>query len=228
MKYLVIDLEMCKVPKHYRNPNYKYANEIIQGGAVLLDENYKSIGTISQYVHPKFGVIDHFISNLTGINNRNVKNAPLIGKVLKDMITWLSDREYKVIAWSKNDLSQLEHEIKSKNIDDPEIAEFMNPARWIDYQNIFAKRYEFSRPVGLEEALMLCDLNPDGRFHDGLCDALNTAKLIKKLKLNLEFQIQSYEKEKMISAEPLSFNLGDYIKSFRNSNNLSQITNDAV
>lgn len=125
-----------------------------------------------------------------------MKNAPLIGKVLKDMITWLSDREYKVIAWSKNDLSQLEHEIKSKNIDDPEIAEFMNPARWIDYQNIFAKRYEFSRPVGLEEALMLCDLNPDGRFHDGLCDALNTAKLIKNWNLIQNFRFRVMKKKK--------------------------------
>ena len=30
MNYLVIDLEMCKVPKDYRNKNYKYASEIIQ------------------------------------------------------------------------------------------------------------------------------------------------------------------------------------------------------
>ena len=28
MYHLVIDLEMCKVPKHYRTPKYKYANEM--------------------------------------------------------------------------------------------------------------------------------------------------------------------------------------------------------
>ena len=39
MNYLVIDLEMCKVPKNYRGKNYKYASEIIQVGAVLLDED---------------------------------------------------------------------------------------------------------------------------------------------------------------------------------------------
>ena len=38
MNYLVIDLEMCKVPKHYRSKKYKYANEIIQVGAVSLGE----------------------------------------------------------------------------------------------------------------------------------------------------------------------------------------------
>lgn len=30
MNYVVLDLEMCRVPKQYRNKKYKYANEIIQ------------------------------------------------------------------------------------------------------------------------------------------------------------------------------------------------------
>ena len=67
MNYLVIDLEMCKVPKNYRGKNYKYASEIIQVGAVLLDEEYKEIGTLCQYVHPEFGILDYFITNLTGM-----------------------------------------------------------------------------------------------------------------------------------------------------------------
>ena len=36
---------------------------------------------------------------------------------------------------------------------------------------------------------MLCDLTQDGRMHDGLDDALNTAKLIRKLELNPEYQL---------------------------------------
>ena len=39
MNYLVIDLEMCRVKKLYRK-TYKYASEIIQIGAVLLDEGF--------------------------------------------------------------------------------------------------------------------------------------------------------------------------------------------
>ena len=51
MNYLVIDLEMCRVPKLYRS-KYKYANETIQIGAVLLDDEFKRIATLCQYVHP--------------------------------------------------------------------------------------------------------------------------------------------------------------------------------
>ena len=39
MNYLVIDLEMCRVKKLLRKI-YKYVSEIIQIGAVLLDEGF--------------------------------------------------------------------------------------------------------------------------------------------------------------------------------------------
>lgn len=82
MNYLVIDLEMCKVPRDYRSKRYKYANETIQIGAVLLDEEFKRIGTLSQFVHPEHGVIDYFIENLTGIKNGQVKHAPRLQEAL--------------------------------------------------------------------------------------------------------------------------------------------------
>ena len=92
MNYLVIDLEMCNVPRDYRSRSYKYANETIQIGAVLLDEEFKRIGTLSQYVHPEHGVIDPFIQNLTGIRNSQVKKAPRIEEALLHMIDWIGDR----------------------------------------------------------------------------------------------------------------------------------------
>ena len=54
MNYVVIDLEMCKVPKMYRNKMYKYATEIIEIGTVLLDEDFRQIATLRQYVHPEY------------------------------------------------------------------------------------------------------------------------------------------------------------------------------
>ena len=65
MNYVVIDLEMCKVPKQYQS-KYNYSKEIIEIGAVLLDQEYQVIGTQKQFVCPEHGVVDRFISNLTG------------------------------------------------------------------------------------------------------------------------------------------------------------------
>ena len=181
MNYLVIDLEMCKVPRDYRSKRYKYANETIQIGAVLLDEEFKRIGTLSQFVHPEHGVIDYFIENLTGIKNVQVKHAPRLQEALLHMLNWIGDREYKVYAWSGSDRAQILHEIKAKNIVDEKIASFMEESRWVDYQDIFMKRYEMSRKMSLEEAMGRADIDPEGRFHDGLNDAVNTGLLIEKL-----------------------------------------------
>ena len=165
MNYLVIDLEMCNVPRDYRSRSYKYANETIQIGAVLLDEKFKRIGTLSQYVHPEHGVIDPFIQNLTGIRNSQVKKAPRIEEALLHMIAWIGDREYKVYAWSGSDRAQLLHEIKAKKICDERILDFVCEARWIDYQEVFGKKYSFEKAVSLQEALMLCDHTQIGRAH---------------------------------------------------------------
>lgn len=208
MNYLVIDLEMCKVPRDYRSKRYKYANETIQIGAVLLDEEFKRIGTLSQFVHPEHGVIDYFIENLTGIKNGQVKHAPRLQEALLHMLNWIGDREYKVYAWSGSDRAQILHEIKAKNIVDEKIASFMEESRWVDYQDIFMKRYEMSRKMSLEEALGRADINPEGRFHDRLNDAVNTGLLIEKLELNPDYQLVSYEMPEK-PYEHLSSSLGE-------------------
>ena len=208
MNYLVIDLEMCKVPRDYRSKRYKYANETIQIGAVLLEEEFKRIGTLSQFVHPEHGVIDYFIENLTGIKNVQVKHAPRLQEALLHMLNWIGDREYKVYAWSGSDRAQILHEIKAKNIVDEKIASFMEESRWVDYQDIFMKRYEMSRKMSLEEALGRADIDPKGKFHDGMDDAVNTGLLIEKLEMNPDYQLVSYEMPEKPS-EHLGSTLGE-------------------
>lgn len=209
MFYLVIDLEMCKVPRDYRSKSYRYANETIQIGAVLLDDSFKRIGTLCQYVHPEHGVIDYFIENLTGIKNSQVKKAPKLDEALIHMIDWLGERDYKIYAWSESDRNQLLHEIKAKNMTDERIYAFMKAENWIDYQDVFTKRFELSRQLSLEEALGRAEIEPEGKFHDGLDDAVNTAYLIEKLELNPEYQLVGYEMPDKPS-ERLCSTLGEF------------------
>ena len=167
MFYLVIDLEMCRVPRDYRNKAYHYAYETIQIGAVLLNEEFKQVGTIREYVHPEHGVIDPFIERLTGIKNSQVKKAARIGEALVHMIDWIGDREYKVYAWSESDRNQLLHEITAKQITDESIDAFMMEDRWVDYQMVFSQRFQLTRRISLEEALGRANIEPKGKFHWG-------------------------------------------------------------
>ena len=61
--------------------------------------------------------------------------------------------------------------------------------------------------MSLEEALGRADIDPEGRFHDGLNDAVNTGLLIEKLELNPDYQLVSYEMSEKPS-EHLSSSLG--------------------
>ena len=208
MNYLVIDLEMCRVQKLYKR-DYKYASEIIQIGAVLLDENYSRIATLSQYVHPEYGVLDNFIESMTGIRNYDIKNAPLLWESLEHLIDWIGNREYKIFAWRDSDYKQILHELKVKHIDSERIKDFMNSERWIDYQDVFKKRFNLGRQFSLKEALERAEVEPEGHFHDGLDDAVNTGKLIQKLEKNPEYQLFDYAT--FDSDEPLNCTIGDLL-----------------
>ena len=75
-KYVVVDLEMCNVPRGIKRDQFKWKNELIQIGAVLLDESLEITDKFMTYVSPEFGVIDTYIENLTRISRENIKNAP--------------------------------------------------------------------------------------------------------------------------------------------------------
>ena len=53
-RYVCLDLEMSEVTSKQRRYICGLRNEIIQIGAVMLDEKYKIIGKFSNYVKPSF------------------------------------------------------------------------------------------------------------------------------------------------------------------------------
>ncbi len=51
---VVVDLEMCRVPRANKS-RYHYGSEIIQIGATALDENYEVVDGYSCYVRREDG-----------------------------------------------------------------------------------------------------------------------------------------------------------------------------
>ena len=166
-----------------------------------------------EYVNPEYGVLDNFIESMTGIKNRDIKQAPKLTEALEHLTDWLGDGEYKVYAWSDSDRTQILHEIKAKNIESAKIDDFMKADRWIDYQDVFKKRFYLDRCYSLEDALESAEIEPEGRFHDGLDDAVNTGALIKKLELNPEYEIAKYALPE--SDEHLSCTIGDLFEGLQ-------------
>ena len=208
MMYAVVDLEMCKVPKSLRTQEYKWSRETIQIGAVLLDENFKVYKKFSTFVRPEYGRLDPFIERLTGITKENVYTAQTFEYALERFVKWLKDYDVRCVSWSYADENQIRREIEAKGIDNARINELLDS--WIDCQKIFDEKMDSVRQYSLEEALIASDIITEGRAHDGLVDAYNTALLYSKLMTNPEFELNKiYSSAREPQVEHLGVNLGD-------------------
>lgn len=208
MKYAVLDLEMCKVPKGYKKYGYKWCQETIQIGAVLLNEDYEIIDEFNTFVKPEFGKIDCFIENLTGITQADVMDAPCFEEALEMFLDWLPADDVRCVSWSTSDPKQFIHEIFAKKVNDDRLEIIF--ANWIDCQKTFGEKMGRKNAYSLSEALIASDIYPEGREHDGLADAYNTALLFAKLEQNPDFELNPlYQTARSEETEHLSFCMGD-------------------
>ena len=187
--FAVIDLEMCRVPRRVRKEGLMLKNELIQIGAVLLDETYNIVDKFMTYVSPEYGRVDNFIEDLTGITNDDLKNAPVFEKAMNLFLSWIP-KDTVLVAWSENDEKQIEKEAETKGIVMPEIESYAG--RWIDCQKTFAEKMDNQRNYKLSEALVIANIESDPREHDALIDAENTALLFTKIESEEEFTINPY------------------------------------
>lgn len=207
-KYVVIDLEMCNVPQTARH-KYGYKQEIIQIGAVLLDENMEIADCFNNYVKPMYGALDNFIIRLTGISWRDLSAAPYLKEALADFLNWLPDEDVTIVSWSMTDKTQLLKEIAEKGIADIRIDALSES--WLDCQPMFSEKLSNNRRYSLSEALVAADIPYEGAAHNGLNDARNTALLFAKMSNGQAFTLNPYYETARSDTAPkhLAATIGD-------------------
>lgn len=206
--HVVIDLEMCKVPKSCRTKSYKWQNETIQIGAVLLDRDYEVIDSFNTFVSPEYGYVDPFIKSLTGIQPKDVANAPKMTEAIKMFTDWIPQGEVEIVSWSDSDENQLRREMTGKEISNDRMEELFET--WKDCQVTFSEKMKAERRYNLREALIAADILQEGKEHDGLSDAYNTALLFSKMETEEDFKLNDvYEEARFGEVEHLSCTLGD-------------------
>lgn len=188
-QYAIIDLEMCRVPFAKKSEQYPCRNEIIEIGAVLVDENLEITDTFKTYVSPEFGVLDDYIQKLTGIKNSDLENAPTLQKALEKFMEWLPENAI-LVSWSDNDEYQISEEMYYKYIEMPEFEKYLD--NYEDCQEEFGRRMNSPKVYRLSEALAIADLEYDENIHDALVDARNTALLFIKMKTETTLKLSPY------------------------------------
>jgi len=204
--YVVIDLEMCRVPKMLRPKDTNLYDEIIQIGAVRIDPSMQIADSFSSFVHPRYGLIDEFIENLTGIRPAMVEDAPDLEKALEAFLNWLPENSV-ILSWSGTDKEQIQKELPIKGIELPGLEDCFE--NWEDCQLLFSDKIGAKKKIyKLSEALRIADIDFDEHEHDGLADAHNTALLFIKMQTEKDLKLSKhYQAEK--KKESVSTSLGD-------------------
>ena len=178
MNYIIVDFEMNPVAKEYREDKQNCYFEIIEIGAVIMDESFMVLGEFKTLVKPQYNdSIYKRYETLTGISTQMVYDAPTFATAYEMFVNWCESygNDYEVYAWSESDYNQLTAEMKLKQYEN---ADKMRPLEnWYDFQKEYTDKLGLERIMSLEKASYYAGIEFEGRMHDALCDAKNTAGL---------------------------------------------------
>ena len=212
MKYIVVDFEMNPVSRTYKEQKAICRNEIIQIGAVLLDEDYQEKDSFQTYVKPRFcEELRRSIVRLTGITDDMLLFAPGFPEALKLFFEWClrCGDEIQIIQWSENDYSQITGEILQKQYMLTKQEKTLMTG-WYDFQKEYGDVIGAEHETSLSYAVMLAGEEFEGKRHDALFDARNTARIFRTVRIPEERK-NSIGKviEVLKENKPLVSSLGD-------------------
>lgn len=181
MNYIIFDLEWNQpADERFTVQDPVYLNgEIIEIGAVKLDDQFCPMDELRLYITPKYYTRMHQeIVVLTGIKDKLLaeKGIPF-PEAYQKFIDWCGD-EYAFMTWSMNDMPMLVDNMVLHGIDISDLPECY------DIQRIFSREImRGDTRYSLETALTLLK-EPGDKSHDALHDARNTAKVCDHLDLD--------------------------------------------
>lgn len=182
MSYMVFDLEFNQ-GYNFEDENIKVINskcpfEIIDIGAVKLDEDFNTIAAFDELVKPAvYKRLNPFIEKLTGISEDSLNNAKSFIEVYRKLLDFIAD--VKVLCvWGTADIKELIRNINYYNLDDDKI-----PRRYINAQYYASRQLKLpsGSTIGLANAARLMDIPIETQLHKAYNDAYYTAEVFKKL-----------------------------------------------
>lgn len=202
MVHIFVDCEMNEINKAYREQRIICKREIIEIGAVKLDDSGQEIDSFTQYVKPEFGKITDYYAKLTGITNEKVADAPHFLEAMERFYDWIGEENYRIYSWSDSDSIQISKEAALKHGEGEKLCRILE--NWIDYQVEFGRLLGIEKKVGLMDAVHAIGEQFEGHQHDALWDARNTAEIYrisldrKKFDLLMEPLIELFRPQKQV------------------------------
>ena len=169
---------MNPIPREFRAEREICRSEIVEIGAVKLDESYRLTSRYSRYVHPQYGPISPRITQLTGITDADVSDCPGFGEAMEEFAAWIGEGRGRIYSWSMSDPHQLWDESWLKQYPLP----WQLNQRWMDFQAVYTRLIGLHQPLSLKNAVGAANYRFDGEAHRAVHDAENSAGLLTLVK----------------------------------------------
>jgi len=181
MNYIIYDLEFNQKATDISNLeaiNYSLPYEIIQIGALKLNENFETVSTFNTLIKPTVHTtILPFIENLTGITDSMVSSYKNFPQAYEDFIRFIRDDKIVLCVWGTVDIKELLRNIKFHKL--PTLSNF----EYIDVQHYACKYFKVPKEfrIGLKSAVELLNISSKKEFHDAYNDAFYTSEVFKTI-----------------------------------------------
>ena len=132
MKYIVLDLEWNQ-PAAKNKEVKDLPFEIIEIGAVKLDENFQMLDRFQSIVRPVvYPQLNHISSQITGFTTPQLQYGPRFPKVYEAFQKWCGTEDFYFCTWGCSDLTELQRNMKHYDI--PLLP---RPVLYYDLQEVF-------------------------------------------------------------------------------------------
>lgn len=178
MEYVVVDFEWNQSPYGKNTSNKRLPFEIIEIGAVKLDENGREIGRFDQLIKPKvYKKLHHVTKSLTGIKEKELNKGKPFAEAATEFMDWCGD-DYMFCTWGNLDLLELQRNMKFHHME----RLLVGPIRYYNVQKLFRLFYDDeNNSSSLEYAVDYLKLSRKGDFHRAVNDAEYTARIFSMM-----------------------------------------------
>ncbi|HAG04423.1 MAG TPA: exonuclease [Lachnospiraceae bacterium] len=151
--------------------------EIIQIGAVTVDEEYHITKEYEQLIKPRiYPRIHPYVEKITGLTTSVFKNQPHFEEVYPEFREFIGNDEVLGV-WGSSDIKALFRNLSFYNMTGEGLI-----IKYTDIQAMATKALQYKNGViGLKNAVDACNLEIDRPFHNALDDAWYTAKVLEKI-----------------------------------------------
>lgn len=191
MYYIVFDLEFNQdFSLHSFDKKQLCPFEIIQIGAIKLDQDFTTIETFNRLVKPViYQEVSPFITELTGITSEHLISQNTFPHIYNEYLDFLCEKDSIFCIWGMSDMKELFRNVKYHGLNENTL-----PEQFINLQPYVSAYFKLpqSKLLKLQTATELFQIPMPYEFHNALHDAYYTAEIMKKLK-NADLKPQHYD-----------------------------------